>query len=208
MLLLGIFLYTRWRSYKGLKEGVYHVSAHHDGWEDIRENVLNYDEEGGGEEDQVSAWLLFQNWFQITVQRIRCLLPTQEDKPALKVTMTTCTGCHASPSQRGTLVSLSLWQPLTFKNADDKWLCWAARESATFFLNVIFISRNLPNKRFGVFDVTACSSDLSEVCGCRYVAGSFMLISAIRKILLHDYQIHSGALILSIWWGFTHFLIM
>ncbi|XP_054588647.2 neural-cadherin [Nothobranchius furzeri] len=51
-LLLGIFLYTRWRSYKGLKEGVYHVSAHHDGWEDIRENVLNYDEEGGGEEDQ------------------------------------------------------------------------------------------------------------------------------------------------------------
>uniref|UniRef100_A0A669B5L2 Si:ch211-186j3.6 n=1 Tax=Oreochromis niloticus TaxID=8128 RepID=A0A669B5L2_ORENI len=36
-----------------LKEGVYHVSAHHDGWEDIRENVLNYDEEGGGEEDQV-----------------------------------------------------------------------------------------------------------------------------------------------------------
>uniref|UniRef100_A0A3Q3XD46 Uncharacterized protein n=1 Tax=Mola mola TaxID=94237 RepID=A0A3Q3XD46_MOLML len=52
MALLGIFLYTRWRSYKGLKEGVYHVSAHNDGWEDIRENVLNYDEEGGGEEDQ------------------------------------------------------------------------------------------------------------------------------------------------------------
>ncbi|XP_077376416.1 neural-cadherin isoform X1 [Festucalex cinctus] len=52
VLLLGIFLYTRWRSYKGLKEGVYHVSAHHDGWEDVRENVLNYDEEGGGEEDQ------------------------------------------------------------------------------------------------------------------------------------------------------------
>ncbi|KAG5849366.1 hypothetical protein ANANG_G00109570 [Anguilla anguilla] len=48
VLLLGIFLWTRWRSYKGLKEGVYHVSAHHDGWEDIRENVLNYDEEGGG----------------------------------------------------------------------------------------------------------------------------------------------------------------
>ncbi|XP_036399302.1 neural-cadherin-like [Megalops cyprinoides] len=52
VLLLGIFLWTRWRSYKGLKEGVYHVSAHHEGWEDIRENVLNYDEEGGGEEDQ------------------------------------------------------------------------------------------------------------------------------------------------------------
>lgn len=61
MLLLGIFLYTRWRSYKGLKEGVYHVSAHHDGWEDIRENVLNYDEEGGGEEDQVSFGIDFRS---------------------------------------------------------------------------------------------------------------------------------------------------
>uniref|UniRef100_A0A8C4RX14 Si:ch211-186j3.6 n=1 Tax=Erpetoichthys calabaricus TaxID=27687 RepID=A0A8C4RX14_ERPCA len=56
VLLLGIFLWTRWKSYKGLKEGVYHVSAHHDGWEDIRENVLNYDEEGGGEQDQVRAY--------------------------------------------------------------------------------------------------------------------------------------------------------
>ncbi|KAK1161935.1 neural-cadherin-like [Acipenser oxyrinchus oxyrinchus] len=52
VLLFGIFLWTRWRSYKGLKEGVYHVAAHHDGWEGIRENVLNYDEEGGGEQDQ------------------------------------------------------------------------------------------------------------------------------------------------------------
>lgn len=61
VLLLGIFLYTRWRSYKGLKEGVYHVSAHHDGWEDIRENVLNYDEEGGGEEDQVRHTQILTN---------------------------------------------------------------------------------------------------------------------------------------------------
>lgn len=53
VLLLGVFLWTRWKIYKGMKDGVYQVSAHHDGWEDIRENVLNYDEEGGGEEDQV-----------------------------------------------------------------------------------------------------------------------------------------------------------
>lgn len=66
VLLLGIFLYTRWRSYKGIKEGVYHVSAHHDGWEDIRENVLNYDEEGGGEEDQVNNAHIAKN---------RCGLP-------------------------------------------------------------------------------------------------------------------------------------
>uniref|UniRef100_A0A673BER3 Uncharacterized protein n=1 Tax=Sphaeramia orbicularis TaxID=375764 RepID=A0A673BER3_9TELE len=46
-------LFYLWR-HKGLKEGVYHVSAHHGEWEDIRENVLNYDEEGGGEQDQKS----------------------------------------------------------------------------------------------------------------------------------------------------------
>ncbi len=55
VLMLGLFLYSCWRRHKGLKEGVYHVSAHHGEWEDIRENVLNYDEEGGGEQDQVSV---------------------------------------------------------------------------------------------------------------------------------------------------------
>ncbi|XP_061532993.1 putative neural-cadherin 2 isoform X2 [Phycodurus eques] len=52
VLMLGLFLYSCWRRHKDLKEGVYHVSAHHSEWEDIRENVLNYDEEGGGEQDQ------------------------------------------------------------------------------------------------------------------------------------------------------------
>lgn len=59
VLMLGLFLYSCWRRHKGLKEGVYHVSAHHGEWEDIRENVLNYDEEGGGEQDQVFLHLLF-----------------------------------------------------------------------------------------------------------------------------------------------------
>uniref|UniRef100_A0A8C4YYS6 Si:ch211-186j3.6 n=1 Tax=Gadus morhua TaxID=8049 RepID=A0A8C4YYS6_GADMO len=49
----------------GLKEGVYHVSAHHDGWEDIRENVLNYDEEGGGEEDQVHTHTVHTTYMHI-----------------------------------------------------------------------------------------------------------------------------------------------
>lgn len=56
--MLGLFLYSCWRRHKGLKEGVYHVSAHHGEWEDIRENVLNYDEEGGGEQDQVNVHTL------------------------------------------------------------------------------------------------------------------------------------------------------
>lgn len=70
VLMLGLFLYSCWRRHKGLKEGVYHVSAHHGEWEDIRENVLNYDEEGGGEQDQVirtSCLLIPWNGSQISV---------------------------------------------------------------------------------------------------------------------------------------------
>uniref|UniRef100_A0A3Q3N5U2 Si:dkey-22o22.2 n=1 Tax=Mastacembelus armatus TaxID=205130 RepID=A0A3Q3N5U2_9TELE len=37
------------------KQGVYHIPAEHESWEDIRENILNYNEEGGGEQDQVSG---------------------------------------------------------------------------------------------------------------------------------------------------------
>ncbi|XP_077567014.1 neural-cadherin-like [Stigmatopora nigra] len=52
VLMLGLFVYSCWRRHKGSKEGVYHVSVQRGEWEDIRENVLNYDEEGGGEQDQ------------------------------------------------------------------------------------------------------------------------------------------------------------
>lgn len=37
------------------KRGVYHIPAEHESWEDIRENILNYNEEGGGEQDQVQC---------------------------------------------------------------------------------------------------------------------------------------------------------
>lgn len=40
------------------KRGVYHIPAEHESWEDIRENILNYNEEGGGEQDQVSTHTL------------------------------------------------------------------------------------------------------------------------------------------------------
>ncbi|KFV19902.1 Neural-cadherin, partial [Tauraco erythrolophus] len=46
------FLWARRKSHKSLNGGVYHVSAHHEDLEDIRENILNYNEEGGGEQDQ------------------------------------------------------------------------------------------------------------------------------------------------------------
>uniref|UniRef100_H3D609 Si:dkey-22o22.2 n=1 Tax=Tetraodon nigroviridis TaxID=99883 RepID=H3D609_TETNG len=34
------------------KRGVYHIPAEQQSWEDVRENILNYNEEGGGEQDQ------------------------------------------------------------------------------------------------------------------------------------------------------------
>ncbi|XP_057689572.1 neural-cadherin isoform X2 [Corythoichthys intestinalis] len=38
------------------KRGVYHIPAERQSWEDVRENILNYNEEGGGEQDQMDGW--------------------------------------------------------------------------------------------------------------------------------------------------------
>ncbi|KAJ1083503.1 hypothetical protein NDU88_003662, partial [Pleurodeles waltl] len=51
VLIVGVFLWNRWKSKTTLNEGVYHISAYHDDLEEIRENILNYNEEGGGEQD-------------------------------------------------------------------------------------------------------------------------------------------------------------
>uniref|UniRef100_A0A9J7ZH45 Si:ch211-186j3.6 n=1 Tax=Cyprinus carpio carpio TaxID=630221 RepID=A0A9J7ZH45_CYPCA len=117
VLLLGIFLYTRWRSYKGLKEGVYHVSAHHDGWEDIRENVLNYDEEGGGEEDQ-NAYDMAE------------LQKSLQPSPAQSVDVPPCRspaqGQTANPSRAAQLARKSL----SFSSQDlARYLCEIIRDA-------------------------------------------------------------------------------
>uniref|UniRef100_A0A8C5JEE2 CADN protein n=1 Tax=Junco hyemalis TaxID=40217 RepID=A0A8C5JEE2_JUNHY len=51
-LLSAAFLCAHWRTRKALHGGVYHGSAHPEDLEDIRENILNYNEEGGGEQDE------------------------------------------------------------------------------------------------------------------------------------------------------------
>uniref|UniRef100_A0A8C6Q4J4 Neural-cadherin-like n=1 Tax=Nothobranchius furzeri TaxID=105023 RepID=A0A8C6Q4J4_NOTFU len=70
-------LFRLWR-HKGLKEGVYHVSAHHGEWEDIRENVLNYDEEGGGEQDQVRRVHLYKHAHLMSFKTKGALLHFQQ----------------------------------------------------------------------------------------------------------------------------------
>ncbi|CAH2285593.1 neural-cadherin-like [Pelobates cultripes] len=51
-LLVSYTVWSQWGRSKFRKGGVYHIPAEHESWEDIRENVLNYNEEGGGEHDQ------------------------------------------------------------------------------------------------------------------------------------------------------------
>ncbi|NXG56211.1 CADN protein, partial [Hemiprocne comata] len=48
----AVFLWAHWKSHKGLNGGVHHIPAHHEDLEDITENIFNYSEEGGGEQDQ------------------------------------------------------------------------------------------------------------------------------------------------------------
>ncbi|XP_066493677.1 cadherin-15-like isoform X1 [Tiliqua scincoides] len=55
VLFSGVFLWTRWKSHKSMNGGVYHVTTCQDDLEGIRENILNYNEEGGGEQDQIDV---------------------------------------------------------------------------------------------------------------------------------------------------------
>uniref|UniRef100_A0AAQ6IRH7 Neural-cadherin-like n=1 Tax=Anabas testudineus TaxID=64144 RepID=A0AAQ6IRH7_ANATE len=102
-------IFYLWR-HKGLKEGVYHVSAHHGEWEDIRENVLNYDEEGGGEQDQDDNKKPASNGNGSAAIALRLAIP---------------------PSETETLPS-----PLTFRRS-QKTLSFSSQDLARYLCEVI-----------------------------------------------------------------------
>ncbi|KAJ7403125.1 hypothetical protein BTVI_80547 [Pitangus sulphuratus] len=51
-LLVSYTVWSQWGSSGFRKGGIYHIPEERESWEDVRENVLNYNEEGGGEHDQ------------------------------------------------------------------------------------------------------------------------------------------------------------
>ncbi|XP_074841792.1 neural-cadherin-like [Carettochelys insculpta] len=53
-LLVSYTVWSQWGRSGFRKGGVYHIPEEHESWEDVRENVLNYNEEGGGEHDQTA----------------------------------------------------------------------------------------------------------------------------------------------------------
>ncbi|XP_058502129.1 neural-cadherin-like [Solea solea] len=148
VLMLGLFLYSCWRRHKGLKEGVYHVSAHHGEWEDIRENVLNYDEEGGGEQDQNAFNMVeLQRSLQPSpAQSLRYSYPhsiisypqTKLPQDSNKKEVSTANGSAAialrlaiPPSETETLPS-----PLTFRRS-QKPLSFSSQDLARYLCEVI-----------------------------------------------------------------------
>ncbi|XP_078254534.1 neural-cadherin [Rhinoraja longicauda] len=52
VLAIGVSVWGVCGRAKFQKGGVYHIPVERESWEDVRENILNYDEEGGGEQDQ------------------------------------------------------------------------------------------------------------------------------------------------------------
>ncbi|KAK7891667.1 hypothetical protein WMY93_023630 [Mugilogobius chulae] len=148
VLMLGLFLYSCWRRHKGLKEGVYHVSAHHGEWEDIRENVLNYDEEGGGEQDQNAFNMVeLQRSLQASpAQSLRYSYPqsiisypnSKQSQDNNKKTLPNGNGNAAialrlanPPSETETLPS-----PLTFRRS-QKTLSFSSQDLARYLCEVI-----------------------------------------------------------------------
>uniref|UniRef100_A0A8B9VJF9 Neural-cadherin n=1 Tax=Anas zonorhyncha TaxID=75864 RepID=A0A8B9VJF9_9AVES len=53
-LLVSYTVWSQWGSSGFRKGGIYHIPEERESWEDVRENVLNYNEEGGGECDQTA----------------------------------------------------------------------------------------------------------------------------------------------------------
>ncbi|NXD06594.1 CADN protein, partial [Nothocercus nigrocapillus] len=51
-LLVSYTVWSQWGTSGFRKGGIYHIPEERESWEDVRENVLNYNEEGGGERDQ------------------------------------------------------------------------------------------------------------------------------------------------------------
>ncbi|NXQ88043.1 CADN protein, partial [Nyctibius grandis] len=51
-LLVSYTVWSQWGSSGFRKGGIYHIPEERESWEDVRENVFNYNEEGGGECDQ------------------------------------------------------------------------------------------------------------------------------------------------------------
>nr|XP_060628736.1 neural-cadherin-like [Anolis sagrei ordinatus] len=50
-LLVSYTVWSQWGRSRFRKGGIYHIPEEHESWDDVRENVFNYNEEGGGEHD-------------------------------------------------------------------------------------------------------------------------------------------------------------
>lgn len=56
--LVAVTVWNQTGSRSKFRRRVYHLPPEEESWEEVRENILNYNEEGGGEQDQVHTHTL------------------------------------------------------------------------------------------------------------------------------------------------------